>query len=275
MKTRIALAQVSASEDIEGNVKKAEAFMREAAGKEAHIICFPEMAFMRFFPQYRAEKKYFDLAETVPGPTVERFQKLAQELGIITIINIFEKEERGLYFNSSPVIDSDGTLLGKTHMMHIAEEPYFYEKFYYQPGCTDFPVFHTKHGTIGMAVCYDRHFPEHIRALTIQGAEIIFTPQAGIKGNPIELYEIEMQAASFTNQIFIGLVNRIGVEDEMEFVGGSFVTDPSGAIPARAGTDKEELLIAECDLTMIEKMRRERPFLRDRRPELYGILQKY
>jgi len=275
MKIRIALAQVSASEDIEGNLKKAEAFMREAAGKKAHIICFPEMGFMRFFPQYRAEKKYFDLAETIPGSTVKRFQNLAGKLGIITIINIFEKENDELYFNSSPVIDSDGTLLGKAHMMHIAEEPCFHEKFYYQPGRTAFPVFRTKHGTIGMAICYDRHFPEHIRALTIQGAEIIFIPQAGIKGNPIELYEIEMQAASFTNQIFIGLVNRTGVEDEMEFVGGSFVTDPAGEMVARAGIDKEELLIAECDLTMIEKMRRERPFLRDRRPELYGILQKY
>ena len=275
MKTRIALAQVSASEDIETNIQKAEAFMRKAAENKAHIICFPEMGFMRFFPQYKSRKKYFKYAETIPGQTTVHFQNLAKEYGLITVINIFEKEGAGHYFNSSPVIDSDGSLLGKAHMVHIAEEPFFHEKFYYQPGRTSFPVFSTKHGTIGVAVCYDRHFPEHIRALTIQGAQIIFTPQAGIKGNPTDLYEIEMQASSFGNQIFIGLVNRVGVEDKVEFIGGSFVTDPAGLMQAHAGTDKEELLIAECDLSVIEKMRQERPFLRDRRPELYDILQKY
>ncbi|MFC1730330.1 nitrilase-related carbon-nitrogen hydrolase [candidate division KSB1 bacterium] len=274
MITRIALAQISAYEDIQENLKKAETFMRKAADEGAQIICFPEMSFMRFFPQYRCDKKFFEYAEQIPGPTVERFQNLARELHVITIINIFEKEGRGEYYNTSPVINSDGEILGKSQMLHIAEEPLFNEKYYYKPGKTGFPVFRTKHGTIGVAICYDRHYPEQMRALVIQGADILFTPQAGIKGNPVKLYEREMQAVSFSNQVFVALVNRCGVEDEMEFVGGSFVTEPSGDILARGGAFKEELIIADCDLTNIDKMRQERPFLRDRRPELYGILRE-
>lgn len=274
MITRIALAQVSAEEDIQANLKKAERFMEKAAEKDARIICFPEMGFMRFFPQYHEKEKYFKYAEPIPGPTVEHFQPLAEKFGLITVLNIFENDS-GTYYNTSPVIDSDGTLLGKSHMMHIAEEPNFHEKYYYQPGTTRFPVYKTKHGMIGVAICYDRHFPEHLRALAIQGAEIILIPQAGIKGNPLDLYEMEMQAASFSNQIFIGLVNRIGVEDKIEFCGGSFITDPTGMLNFHAGTDKEELLVGDCDLSIIGKMRNERPYLRDRRPEIYDILQKY
>lgn len=273
MKTRIALAQVSASDDMESNLRKAEAFMKKASEQQAHIICFPEIGFVKFFPQYPAEKKYFELAEQITGRTVQRFQSLAKQLNLVTVINIFE-EDSGRYYNCSPVIGSDGTLLGKSHMLHIADEPNFYEKFYYQPGNTGFPVFKTSECTFGMAVCYDRHFPEHIRALTIQGAEIILIPQAGIDGNPIELYEIEMQAAAFSNQVFICLVNRTGKEDKIDFKGGSFAADPTGNIFAHAGSDKEELLIVECDLSLINQMRKERPFLRDRRPDLYGILQQ-
>jgi len=270
----IALAQISASDNSESNIKKAESFMRKAASQGAEAVCFPEMGFMRFFPQHRAEQRYFQSAETIPGPTVERFQSLAKELRLVTIINLFEKESRGEYYNTSPVIDSDGALLGKVQMMHIAEEQFFNEKFYYKPGHTGFPVFQSSIGAVGVAICYDRHFPEQMRALTVQGADIIFIPQAGIKGNPIELYEIEMQAASFTNQIFIALINRCGIEEQMEFIGGSFFTDPTGAVFARAGYDREELLIADCDFSLIDSTRQERPFLRDRRPELYGILRE-
>jgi len=274
MVNRIALAQVSAGENIQLNIKKAESFMKKAADEGAQMICFPEMGFMRFFPQYRCDKTFFDYAETVPGPIVERFQKLAQKSGIVTILSIFEKEDRGQYYNTAPVIDADGTLLGKTQTTHIAEEPLFNEKYYWKPGHTGFPVYNTKYGKIGIAICYDRHYPELTRALTIQGAEIIFTPQAGIRGNPIRQYEIEMQAVSFTNQIFVALVNRCGIEDQMEFVGGSFVTEPGGEILSRAGEFKEELLVVDCDLSLIDKWRQERPFLRDRRPEFYGILRE-
>jgi len=273
MIVRIALAQTSADEDIGNNIEKAETFMKKAADEGARMICFPEMGFMRFFPQYRCDSRFFEYAESVPGPTVERFQKVAQELQLVTIINIYEKEGRGAYYNTSPVIDADGTLLGKSQMIHIAEEPLFNEKYYYKPGMTGFPVYNTQYGIIGVAICYDRHYPEQMRALTLGGAEIIFTPQAGIKGNPIEPYETEMRAVSFSNQVFVALVNRIGKEDEMDFVGGSFVTEPTGEILSKAGTVREELLVIDCDLDRIDEMRRERPFLRDRRPELYGVLR--
>ncbi len=275
MVIRIALAQTSAVEDIRQNIKKSEDFLRKAAAEGANIICYPEMGFSRFFPQYRCEKKYFELAETIPGPTVERFQKLARELETVIVLNIYEKAGRGEYYNSSPVIDADGELLGKAHMIHVAEEPLFNEKYYYKPGKTGFPVFKTKFGSIAVAVCYDRHFPEQMRALTVKGAEVIFTPQAGIKGNPTELYETEMRASSFTNQVFIALVNRCGTEDEMIFTGGSFISDPAGDIISKAGSEKEELLITDCDLNRIDILRQERPFLRDRRPELYEVLKEY
>ncbi|MFC1554355.1 nitrilase-related carbon-nitrogen hydrolase [candidate division KSB1 bacterium] len=273
MNVKIALAQVSASKDMEANLKKAELFIKEASNKGANFICFPEMAFMRFFPQYVADKSFFDTAETIPGPTLERFQVSARANNIVIILNIYEKDGSGIYFNTSPVIDADGSYLGKAQMIHIAEEPFFHEKYYYQPGKTGFPVFRTKFGNIGISICYDRHFPEHMRALTLKGADIIFIPQAGIKDNPVDLYEIEMQGASFSNQVFAALCNRVGLEDKMEFIGGSFVTGPSGEMISRAG-DKEELVLCDCDLDQIEKMRQERPFLRDRRPELYDILHK-
>ncbi|MCP4727959.1 MAG: carbon-nitrogen hydrolase family protein [bacterium] len=272
MNTRIALGQISASDDIDVNIQKGEAFVKEAVDKGVKIICFPELCFTKFFPQYPLDTHYYELAETIPGPTTERFQKLAQANEIVIIINLYEKAEDGKYFDSSPVIGADGKLLGKVQMNHIAQEPLFYEKDYYHPGTTGNPVFETPFGNIAVAICYDRHFSEQMRALTLDGAEIIFIPQAGIKTNPIKGYELEMQGTSFTNQIYIALVNRTGAEDQMEFAGGSFVTDPSGEFISHAGEESEEMLIVDCDLDLVSKLREDRPFLRDRRPELYGRL---
>jgi len=274
MVTKIALAQISATDDMSANIEKGIAFVKEAADRKANIICFPELSFTKFFPQYKTRSKPFDLAVTVPGQLTDIFCDLAAEYGIVIIINVYEKGDNGKYFDCSPVINSDGKLLGKAHMNHVAEEPLFHEKSYYAPGITGFPVFETDFGKIGLAICYDRHFTEHMRAITLKGADIIFTPQAGIKPNPTRGYELEMQGASFSNQIFIALVNRVGLEDKMDFNGGSFVTEPSGEIFAQAGYIKEELLIADCDLSVIKKLRKERPFLRDRRKELYNILQE-
>lgn len=272
MFVKIALAQTEASNNIEANIEKGEKFVIKAAENGADVICFPELSFTKFFPQYKNESKYFDLSETIPGKLTERFQKLAKDNNIAIIINVFEKLN-GKYFDSSPLILSDGSIAGKSHMLHIAQEPLFYEKDYYAPGETGFPVFNTKFGKLGIVICYDRHFPEHIRALVLKGAEIILIPQAGAEGNPIRGYEIEMMAASFTNQVFIGLVNRTGKEDNLNFIGGSFVTDPNGEIINKAGDFVEELLITEINTDEIKKYRKERPFLRDRRPELYNILQ--
>ncbi len=273
MISRIALAQISASDDIESNIQKGESFVKEAAAKNADYICFPELCFTKFFPQYEKDDQYFNLAKTIPGTLTNRFCQLAKDNNISIILNIFEKDEEGRFFDSSPIINSDGTLLGKAHMNHVAQEPLFNEKDYYHPGMTGFPVFETTKGKIGLSICYDRHYPEQIRALVLKGAEIIFIPQAGIEGNPIIGYELEMQGAAFSNQVYIVLVNRVGVEDQMTFTGGSFVVNPNGEIISHANTSNEELLICDCDLSLINKLRTDRPFLRDRRPELYGILQ--
>ncbi len=275
MVTRIALAQISASEDKNININKAEAFMKKAEESSVNIICFPMLSFLRYFPQYNQESKYLDLAEKESGPTVGHFQNLTQQYGVVTIINVYEKDPNGQFFNATHVIGIDGSLLGKVQKMYLVEEPGFYEQYYYKQDDTNIPqVFTTKFGTIGVVNCYDRHFPEQMRAVTLKGADIIFTPQAITKDDPADLHLIEMQATSFQNQIFIGLVNRIGIDDKIEFSGGSFVTDPTGKIAAVAGIDKEELLITNCDLALIEKMRSKHPFLQFRRPELYDILQK-
>jgi len=274
IKVTVGLAQISAGENKDKNVEKGIQFLEEASKKGADIVCFPEMGFQRFFPQYRARPDFFKTAEPIPGPLTEKFGKIAKEYKLTVILNIFEKDGNGRFYNSSPVIDKNGELLGVSRMIHIAEEPLFNEKYYYYPGTGGFPVYKTGKCTFGIAICYDRHYPEQMRILALKSAQIIFIPQAGITGNPIKAYEIEMQASSFSNQIFTALVNRTGKEDEMEFIGGSFITSPSGELIKRGSNTKEELLIKDLDLSEIERYRIERPFLRDRRPELYKELSE-
>jgi N-carbamoylputrescine amidase len=266
----IALAQVHATEDHEANLQKGFRLMEQAKERGASLICFPEMSFLPFFPRVRAERSFFALAEPIPGPTVERFQEKAGELELATVINLYERAAPGEYYDTSPVIDADGTLLGLSRMMHIAELPNYNEKFYYWEGNTGFPVFATRGVRLGLAICYDRHFPEQMRALTLGGAGVILVPTAtstpALKG----IWEIEMQAAAVANQVFIAVVNRVGTEGEMTFFGKSFVTNPRGEIIAQAGEEGEELLTGECDLKQMEETRQILPFLRDRRPEAYG-----
>lgn len=270
---RIALAQVSSEEEKEKNIKKALTFMQKAREKNANIICFPELCSTFFIPQYRADKKLFDLAEEVPGPTVKRFQEQAKKLNLVTIINLFERAGPGEYYDTSPVIDSNGKLLGMYRMVHIAELPNYNEKFYYWPGNTGYQIFETRHAKIGVAICWDRHFPEVMRILALKGAEIIFAPTAGAVREYLPVWELEIQAHSVANQVFIGLPNRVGKEEKMTFYGRSFITSPKGEVIARAG-EEEELLIANLDLGLIEEARQLWPFFRDRRPETYGDIIK-
>ena len=278
MNPKIALAQVSAANRAdknrprEKNIRNAFVLMEQAKREGASLICFPEMAFDRFFPRVRADKRYFALAEPIPGPMVERFQEKARALELVTVINMYERAAPGEYYDCSPVIDADGSLLEISRMMHIAELPNYNEKFYYWEGNTGFPVFNTGVAKIGIAICYDRHFPEQMRALTLGGAEVILVPTATSTPALREIWEIEMQAASATNQVFIAVVNRVGIEGEMAFFGRSFVTNPMGEVVARAKEGEEELLVAELDLSLIEQARQVLPFLRDRRPEVYGVL---
>lgn len=270
----IALAQVHATEDREANIQKGFRLMAEAKEKGASLICFPEMSFLTFFPRIRADRSFFALAESIPGPIVERFQEKAKELGLVTVINMYERAAPGEYYDTSPVIDADGTLLGISRMMHIAELPNYNEKFYYWEGNTGFPVFETSCAKVGIAICYDRHFPEQMRALALNGVEVILVPTATSTSALEHIWQIEMQAASIANQVFVAVANRVEAEGEVRFFGKSFATNPSGEVIAQAQERTEELLLVELDLTLIDQMRQILPFLRDRRPEAYNVLSE-
>ncbi len=270
----IALAQVHATDDKEANIQKGFRLMEKAKQRGASLICFPEMSFLPFFPRIRADMSFFALAEPIPGPTVERFQEKAKQLGLATVINIYERAAPGEYYDTSPVIDADGTLLGISRMMHIAELPNYNEKFYYWEGDTGFPVFETCCARVGIAICYDRHFPEQMRALTLNGVEIILVPTATSTPALEHIWQVEMQAASIANGVFIAIANRVEAEGEVRFFGKSFATNPKGEIIVQAQEGVEELLFVEMDLTLIDQMRQVLPFLRDRRPEAYKALSE-
>ena len=195
----IALIQQKATDNLVLNRENGIDSVKEAAKKGARIVCFAELAFSPFYPQIHASQDIINTAETIPGPTTDIFSKLAKELGIVIILNLFERDGDHTY-DSSPVINSDGEILGTTRMIHITDYEHFHEQGYYHPGENGAPVYNTEFGKIGVAICYDRHYPEYMRALAIAGAEIVFIPQAGAVGEwPDGLYEAEMQVAAFQN----------------------------------------------------------------------------
>lgn len=267
---KVALAQISASDDHAANLDAAAALIAQAAERGADLICFPEMGFQPFFPRHRADPRYFDWAEPVPdGPTVKRLQQLARDAGIVVISNLFERAAPGEYYNCTPVIDADGTFKGLSRMTHIAEAPGFNEKFYYRPGDGGFRVFDTAAGRLGIAICYDRHYPEQLRILALRGCDILLVPLAAISREQWSMFEMELQVASFQNQFFSVVVNRAGHEGEMEFIGRSFVTNPYGEVIGRAADGRPDLVIIDVDTDSIDGARRVIPHFRDRRPELY------
>lgn len=267
---RIALIQQCATSDKKANLEKGLRAAESAAQQGAQLICFAELAFEPFYPQNPASGKVADLAETVPGPTTDAFSALARRYGAAFVLNLFERDGDRTY-DTSPVIGSDGRLLGRTRMVHITDYAWFHEKGYYAPGDQGAPVYDTGFGKVGVAICYDRHFPEYMRALALAGAGIVVIPQAGAMDEwPDGLYEAEMRVAAFQNGYFTALCNRVGREAKLEFAGESFVCDPSGAVIARAGKGKEEILFCDLDLGLIEPSHARRLFLKDRRPELYG-----
>jgi N-carbamoylputrescine amidase len=266
---KIALVQQRVVEDRETNLRRGLHAMEQAAAQGAGLVCFAELAFEPFHPQKPAGNINGLPAEPVPGPVTDRFAEQARKLGLVTVINLYEREGNRRY-DCSPVIDADGTLLGKTRMVHITNYDCFHEKEYYHPGDTGAPVYDTMVGTVGVAICYDRHYPEYMRALALNGAELVVVPQAGSVGEwPEGLYEAEMRVAAFQNGFFVALCNRIGKEERLEFAGESFVCSPDGNVLARAGLGTEEILYADIDLREAADSHARRLFLRDRRPELY------
>jgi beta-ureidopropionase len=270
---RIALAQLAASPDRAANLARILETMTAASQAGAELIAFPEVILDLFFPQYprdAGDTKAFDLAEPIPGPTTEKIAERARELGLVTVFNLYELDDQGRRFDSSPVFDADGRLLGVTRMIHILETEGFHEQDYYHPGDLGLPVYETRVGRIGVAICYDRHYPEVMRALGVGGAELVVIPQAGALDEwPEGLYEAEVRTAAFQNGYFIALANRVGPEAGLHFAGESFVVDPDGRVIARGKSLEEDLVITDIDLRACQTSTARRLFWRDRRPELY------
>ncbi len=267
---RIALAQLASSTDRAANLVRALDAMTRASRAGADLIAFPEVVLNRFFPQHPGDRDALKLAEPIPGPTTEALSSHARELSLVTVFNLYEQGENGRRFDSSPVFDADGRLLGITRMIHITDYEGFHEQDYYQPGDRGLPVYETRAGKIGVAICYDRHYPEVMRALGVAGAEVVVIPQAGTIGEwPEGLYEAEVRTAAFQNGYFTALANRVGEEGRLTFAGESFVADPEGQVIARGKSLKEDLVLADLDLDLCARSTARRLFWRHRRPELY------
>jgi predicted amidohydrolase len=271
---RIALVQQAAGLDERANLARGLDAARRAAAGGARLVAYSELAFTRFFPCCRGggRTEVLARAETVPGPTTDAFSTLAAELGTVIVLNLFERDGDRAY-DSSPVIDADGRVLGTTRMLHVAQMPGFWEQDYYTPGDHGVPVYTTAVGRVGVAICYDRHYPEVMRSLGLQRADLVVVPQAGSVGEwPDGLYEAELRVSAFQNGYFTALANRVGAEPETVFAGESFVCSPSGEVVARAGARTEEILFADLDFSDIDRSHARRLFFRDRRPELVAGL---
>ena len=263
---KIALVQQHATTDKKDNLKRGLAALETAAAAGAKLVCYGELAFEPFYPQNLPTVDIRKLAEPVPGPMTQAFMAVAKRLGVVVVLNLFELDGDKTY-DCSPVIDADGTLIGKTRMVHVPDYKGFHEQHYYTPGNLGAPVFDTAAGRIGIAICYDRHYPEYMRTLKLKGAELVVIPQAGAVGEwPEGLYEAEMRVAAFQNGYFTALCNRVGKEPDIEFAGESFVCDPEGRVIAAAAAGRDEILYCDIHPDMISTSPAERHFLPDRRP---------
>ena len=257
-------------------IDKHVSLIEQAAGQGVEVLCLQELFSGPYFCAEQ-DPRWYSTAERVPdGPTVKLMQELAKKHSLVMVVSVYEEEMAGVYYNTAAVLDQDGAYLGKyrkTHIPHIA--PGFWEKFYFKPGNSGYPVFATSVGNIGVYICYDRHFPEGARALGLNGAEIVFNPSATVAGLSEYLWELEQPAHAVTNGYFIGAVNRVGWEQPWEigeFYGKSYFCDPRGQIIAQGSRDRDEVIVADLDLDEIRDVRTTWQFFRDRRPETYEEL---
>jgi len=279
----IALVQTSCTADPRDNLEKACLKIREAAASGARIVCLQELFTTLYFCQTE-DYGPFDHAEPVPGPSTDRLQDLARELEVVIVASLFEKRARGLYHNTAAVIDADGRYLGKYRKMHIPDDPGFYEKFYFTPGDLGYRVFDTRYARIGVLICWDQWYPEAARLTALRGAEILFYPTAigwasseesqDVRRAQHQAWKTMQLSHAVANGVFVAAANRVGVEGELEFWGQSFVSDPFGQVIAEAAHQHETILMASCDRSLIGFYRAHWPFLRDRRIETYGELQR-
>jgi N-carbamoylputrescine amidase len=287
-KFRVGLVQMSCGLDPNENLEKAKWRIREAAAGGAQIICLQELFRSQYFCREESAE-LFALAESIPGPTTETLGALAKELGVVVIASLFERRAAGLYHNTAAVIGADGKITGLYRKMHIPDDPLYFEKFYFTPGDLGFVNFNTSFARVGVLVCWDQWYPEAARLSSLSGANILFYPTA-IGWHPAEKAEYGagqldawrtiQRSHAIANGIYVAAVNRVGFEGPpdrgLEFWGSSFVADPFGKVIAEASASGEEILIVECDPHKAEEVRRNWPFLRDRRVDAYSpILQRW
>jgi beta-ureidopropionase len=251
-------------------------FIEEAGKRGVQILCLQEIFNGPYFCPSQ-DPRWCDIAETVPGPTIERMSKLAAKHQMVMIVPVYEREMAGVYYNTAAVIDADGTYLGKYRKTHIPQTAGFWEKYFFKPGNLGYPVFQTRYATVGVYICYDRHFPEGARLLGLHGAEIVFNPSATVAGLSQYLWKLEQPAHAVANGYFMGCSNRVGTEAPWnigKFYGTSYFVDPRGNFLATGSEDDDELITAEMDLDTIEEVRRVWQFYRDRRPDTYEDMVK-
>src|SRR5262245_24532386 len=283
---RVGLIQTSCDPDPKSNLKKTLAASERAAKQGAQIICTQELFRSQYFCQTE-DHRHFELAEPIPGPTTELFQKFAREKSVVVVASLFEKRAPGVYHNTAVIIDADGSLLGRYRKMHIPDDPLYYEKFYFTPGDLGFQTWRTRYARIGVLICWDQWYPEGARLTALQGAEILFYPTA-IGWHPGEkkalgkqqhsAWETIQRSHAIANGCYVAVPNRVGLEQiagaGIEFWGQSFVAGTSGELLAKAGTKEDEELIVPLDLHQVDTTRTHWPFLRDRRIDAYGDLTK-
>ena len=272
---RAAIIQADWTGDKDSMLDKHVKLAKEAAADGAQVLCFQELFYAPYFCQVQ-ENDHFEYAEPVPdGPTTKLMQDLAKETGMVMVVPMFEMEQEGFYYNSAAVIDADGSYLGKYRKTHIPHVKGFWEKFYFRPGNLGYPIFDTAVGRIGVYICYDRHFPEGWRALGLAGAKIVFNPSATSRGLSMYLWNLEQPASAVANEYFIGAINRVGQEPfgDNDYYGSSYFVNPRGQVVGDPGSDTdEEVVVRDLDLDMIEEVRQQWAFYRDRRPDAYGPL---
>jgi beta-ureidopropionase len=266
--------QGSLGEVREAMIAKHMVLIEQAAMKGVQILCLQELFYGPYFAAEQ-DPRWYKFTEPVPGgPTIKLMQDVARRHGMAMVVPVYEEEASGVYYNTAAVIDADGSFLGKYRKNHIPHcLPAFWEKFYFKPGNLGYPVFKTRYATIGVYICYDRHFPEGGRLLGLHGAEIVFVPSATTSGHSDNLWKIEQTSMAIANGYFVGTNNRVGREAPWnfgEFYGSSYFCDPYGQILSQGSRDKDEVVVADLDLDMIQKVRAHWQFYRDRRPESYG-----
>ena len=284
----VGLVQMSMSADPDENLRKALARVAEAKLAGADVVCLPELYRSPYFCQ-KEDARLFDLAEPVPGPSTEALGRAAKQAGVVVVAPIFERRAPGLYHNSAAIIDATGEVVGLYRKMHIPDDPAFYEKFYFTPGDLGFRAFDTQKGRIGTLICWDQWYPEGARLTALQGAVVLFYPTAiGWHAHEKAQHGVPQRDAwrtiqrghAIANGVYVAVVNRVGHEippeggPGLEFWGSSFVADPFGIVVAEASTEREEILVAPVDLGRIEEVRRNWPFLRDRRIDAYGGIER-